>query len=521
MSFTTLSFVGFVALVLAVYYLIPKRLQWVWLLAASLFFYVSLARKMLVFVLFSGLWAHGAAQLIFHLHQREKQALQTADPADKKACKRCWLARRRLVLFLFLGGSIALLLLLKFYNVGALILANYGLRLPFLRLALPLGISFYTLQLAGYVLDVYNKQAQPEKNPFKTLLFTSYFPQIVQGPISRFSQLHPQLVAPHAFDYDAFVLGFQRVLWGYFKKLVIADRFAILTRTLFENYDSYPGFYIAVLAVVFTLQMYADFSGGIDIALGISQMLGITQVENFLRPFFSKSIQEFWRRWHITLGTWLRDYLFYPLTLSHTFGRLRKFFARHDMPWAAKWIPAYLALLALWLASGIWHGEGLQYILYGLWHGSLIMVGTSMEKPAAAFLAALRIPPTSQTLKLFRMVRTFSLVALGELIFGAAGLAGVLGLLRALFSAWNPWILLDGSLLQLGLDGKDMLVGVLALLVLLAASLLSRQTDLRQWIYRQELPLRWGILLSGIASVAVFGIYGPEYDPTPFIYYQF
>lgn len=526
MTFTTLRFVAFIAVVFIVYYAVPKRVQWVWLLVASLYFYFSLAKKLLVFVAFSGFWAYGAALVVHRLLLREKDALKAAKAQGaasdaRKALKHQWLVRRRMMLLLFLAGSIGLLLVFKFYNLGAAILANTGISLPVLRIAMPLGISFYTLQLTGYVMDVYNGNAVPEKNPLKMLLFTSFFPQIIQGPISRFGQLHQQLVTPHSFEYDNFVLGFQRVLWGYFKKLVIADRFAIMTRTLFENYETYTGFYVAVLAVVFTIQLYADFSGGIDIALGISQMLGITLAENFNRPFFSKSIQEFWRRWHITLGTWLRDYVFYPVTLSQPLTKLRKFFAGHGIAWAAKWVPAYISLFILWLCSGIWHGEGLQYIVYGLWHGSLIMLGTSIEKPAEGFYKKCRIPQSSQTLKIFRILRTFTLVAIGELIFGASGMAGVKGLFASLASTWNPWILFDGSLLKLGLDGKDVIVGVAAVLVLFVASLLSRQWDLRRWVYTRELPLRWVILLGGIAAVVIFGIYGPGYDPAPFIYFQF
>lgn len=526
MLFTSLSFLCFLLIVLAAYYLLPHRFQpWI-LLAASLFLYCSLSRKLVVFVLFSAGVAWLTALWMDNQNQKEKQAVKAAKAAgagkeERAAVKRPFQRRKLLFMLAAWGCNLGLLLIFKFYNLFAEAVRAYGAALPVLAIAMPLGISFYTLQLLSYTMDVYHGQQAAEKNYFRCLLFTCYFPQIMQGPISRWAQLGPQFEKAHTFDWNRFVMGASRILWGYLKKLVIADRFAIVTSALYNGYETYTGVYVAVAAVLYTIQLYTDFSGGIDIALGASSMLDIDLPENFKRPLFSKTIDEFWRRWHMTLGAWLRDYIFYPVTFSKPLAKLNRFFTAHKWRWAAKWIPSYIALFFLWFCSGIWHGEGWQYICNGLWHGLIIMVGNTITKPCETFWAKHHIAQDNRWLNAFRVARTFVFVAIGEIMFGASSFEMMCGMFRGLFSAFNPQILWDGSLLQLGLDGPDLLVGLLATLVVLTASLLSRDKPLREKIAQKPLALRWGIYIGGVLIVVVFGIYGANYPATPFIYYQF
>lgn len=526
MLFTSLQFIVFLAVLVMLYYLLPHRFQWPLLLLASLIFYYSIARKLLVFVCFAGGCAWFFALWIERLKTAEKNAVAAVknaggDRAARQAAKKRFLPLRRLVLAAFLLCTVGLLLVFKFYNMFAEMAAEYGAGLPLLRLAMPLGISFYTLMLVTYFLDVYNANLSAEKNPAKVLLYTCFFVQIIQGPICRWKDSAPQLFAAHRFSYEALVLGCERMLWGYFKKLVIADRLQILTAPLYSGYETYQGFYVVVAAFAYTVQLYTDFSGGMDIALGAAEILGIHLTENFNRPLFSKNISEFWRRWHITLGSFLRDYLFYPLTFSKPVVALGRFFKKYRLRWAAKWIPTYLAMLVVWFISGVWHGEGLQYIVNGLWHGFLITGGETIAEPSARLWKRLGVREDSLTLKIFRVCRTFCLLAIGEIMFRSESTAMMAGMLKGLFAVCNPWILFDGSLLAFGLDGKDFVVLAAALLILLGAGLASRRESLRAWLNRQELFIRWGILLAGVFAVAVFGVYGPAYDPTPFIYFQF
>lgn len=527
MLFTSLQFVVFLAVLTVVYYLLPARFQWPVLLLGSVFFYYSIAHKLLVFVLFSGTAAWLAACGIDRVNLAEKKAVAQVkeaggDRAARQAAKKRFLPVRSAILVLFLLCTAGLLLIFKFYNMFAELAGEYGIGLPALRLAMPLGISFYTLMLITYFMDVYHARITAEKNPAKVILYTCFFPQVIQGPICRWGESAPQIFKTHRFSYENLVLGCERMLWGYFKKLVIADRLQLLTSALYSGYETYQGFYVVVAAFAYTVQLYTDFSGGIDIALGAAEVLDIHLTENFNRPFFSKNISEFWRRWHITLGNFLREDLFYPLTLfAKPITALSRFFKKRKMRWAAKWIPTYIAMLIVWFISGLWHGEGWQYIANGLWHGFLITGGETIAGPSARLWNRLGVPEDSLTLKLFRVCRTFCLVAIGEIMFRSESTAMMTGMLKGLFAVFNPWILFDGSLLAFGLDGKDFVVLFAAVLILLGASLAARKGSVRNWLNRQELPIRWGILLAGLFSIVVFGVYGPAYDPTPFIYFQF
>lgn len=521
MLFTTLEFVAFLSVCVLAYYLLPKKIQWLVLLGASLAFYMGLGRRRIIFILISAFTTWISAIVIDKINIKEQEHLkrekETLDKEQKNAVKKQYRFKKRLILLAFFAINLGGLGFFKFYSFAADALTV----LPKLNLIMPIGISFYTLQIVGYVLDVYNKKVKPETNLFKTVLFTTYFPQIIQGPISRFDKLQEQLTATHTFDYDKFILGLMRMLWGYFKKLVIADRLAIMVGPLFAKSGDYAGFEIAMVVFFYTIQLYADFSGGIDIALGASELFGIQLPENFNRPFFSKSIGEFWRRWHITLGTWLRDYVFYPVTLSKPLAKLGKFLGKSCGKWFGRWIPAYVSLFVLWFCSGIWHGEGGQFILYGLYHGTIIMIGMTFEPLFDRTFAKLKINRKTQWFKVVQVARTFALVCIGELIFRSQSVSQSFSMLKAMFIVWNPEVIFNGFIYTLGIDQPDFYVGLIAIGILFCVSLANRKRSMRHWVKSKSLPVRWAICLGGILLIVVFGIYGPGYDPTPFIYFKF
>ena len=335
MSFASLAFFVFLACLMAVYFLVPKKVRWVVLLVASYVYIVLNSWQTVVFLLLASGAVFGAALKIeqiqagYSAQLEENRKVWTAD--EKKArkkqnqrAKRAWLTGAIVLVF-------GLLVVLKYANFG-ISNVNALLRLvgvpaiPQVSWVLPLGISFYTLQVSGYLIDVYRGKYAADRNFFKFMLFTSWFPQLVQGPIGRHDALAQQLTQGHDFNWRRAKSGALRMLWGYFKKLVIADRIAMIVAPIFADFavEGYFGTYIWVAVLLYSFQIYADFSGGMDIVIGMSEIFGIRMTENFRRPMLAGSVAEFWQRWHITLGGWMRDYLFYPLALSGAFGKLGK-----------------------------------------------------------------------------------------------------------------------------------------------------------------------------------------------------
>ena len=481
MNIISLGFLAFVLLTAAVYYLLPLKLRPFWLLAASLFFYIYADIRYLLFLLASILSCYAGAR-----------AIQGRT------------GRKKLVLLLVLLFNLGLLACVKFlpYSLNLLGLV-LGRELPQPRLLVPLGISFYTLQALSYLIDVYRGEIRCERRLWSFALYMSFFPIIMQGPICRYSQLSPQLSSPHRLDYRQLKFGAQLMLWGFFKKLVIADRAGLLVNQVFDNYEAYAGLSVFLAMCLYTFQLYADFSGCVDISRGVSSMLGISLPDNFRRPLFSQSIQEFWRRWHISLSSWFRDYVYIPLGGNRK-GQFRK----------------YLNVLLVFALSGIWHGVGMNYLFWGLLHGVYQVTGALSRRPREAVLRRLGLSRNSRALTLPRQLFCFLLVSFAFLFFRAPGLMAGMHMARAMFlGSWLPQPV--GALFSLGLDRPDMLVLAVSLALLLAVSLIQERQSLRELISRQRLPLRWALYLLCLFAVLIFGIYGPGYDSAQFIYMNF
>lgn len=521
MLFTSLKFALFVLLAVICYYAAPKKWRIYILFLTNFAFYLPFGKRRLACMLLSAVSVWLSAIIIDNINEKESLSLksiaQTASKEEKTKLKRHYKHLRQVFLYLCVLANFSLLALFKFYPLAA----KSWDKLPHINLLVPVGISFYTLQVVGYIIDVYNKRVHAEKNPFKMVLFTMYFPQIIEGPISRFDQLSVQLFTLHSFDYDSFVLALEKIIWGYFKKLVIADRLFVAVNTIFTGYEKYSGVEIFIGAVLYTIQLYADFSGGIDIAVGVSELFGVKLAQNFNSPFFSKSIPEFWRRWHITLGTWLRDYVFYPVTFSKPLNKLGKFLNKNVSKWAGKWVPAYISLLVLWLCNGLWHGEGMQYIAFGLYHGLIVIISMSFEPFFNKACIRLSIDRTSASWRVFSTLRTFALVVYGELIFRSESLDMAFKMTQKMFEQFNPWVLANGFIYELGLNEREVFIAFTAIILLFVVEYFSQKTDMRLWVKNRELPIRWAILFAGIIGVAVYGAYGPVFKEAPFIYFQF
>ena len=329
MTLTSLPFYLLVLALLVLYYLVPKRFQWVVLLIGSYAFYAFVCLRYMGFIVITTLTTYFGARGMDAMTARMEQTVaahkQDWEREERKAYKKRCKSRRKALMIAILLLNFGILAVLKYYNFFAesmeTLFASVGLTvsLGHIGLLLPLGISFYTFQSMGYVLDVYREKVPAERNVGKLALFVSFFPQIIQGPIGVYDQLAHQLYDEHKYNFDNIRYGAELILWGFFKKLVIADRAVGMIHTVAGAYTDYAGTYVLLAALVYALQLYADFSGGIDISRGVAQMFGITMGENFRRPYFSRTLTEYWHRWHISLGDWLRNYLFYPLSISKAF----------------------------------------------------------------------------------------------------------------------------------------------------------------------------------------------------------
>ena len=529
MSLFSFTFGVFLAAVAAVYFLVPGRCQWMLLLAASYLFYACSGWQGLVYLLVTTCSTYGAARLLEKQQAACNAAIQAAQPpldrGQKNARKAACTRQKRWVLA---GG-----LLLNFGILGVIKYTDFVISnlngvlaqpLPQADFLLPLGISFYTFQSMGYLIDVYRGKTPAEHSLPRFALFVSYFPQIVQGPINRYHTLAKDLFAPHAWDYARVKSGLLRILWGFFKKLVVAERIAIPVNQIFDEFaaEGYTGFLVFLGALLYSVQIYADFSGGMDIVFGVSEIFGIQMTENFRRPFMARSVAEFWQRWHITLGAWMRDYLFYPLALSKPFNRMGKALRKHGGNYLGKVFPPCLASFIVFLIVGIWHGAGWRYIVYGVWQAAFVSTATLLEGPYEAMRRKLHVNTACTSWKVFQMARTILIVALARYLSRAGSLTQALEMYAATAAEFNPWVLVDGTLFTLGLDAPNFLLMLLAMAVLFAVDIANEHgVVVREQIARQDIVFRWAVYLLGIFAVVVFGVYGPGYDAGAFIYAGF
>ncbi len=540
MSYTSLAFFVFVTITAAVYFLFPvKKYQWTVLLAASYIFYLMAGYKYAAFIILTTVSTYCSALWIDSIAERaakERNAHKAEwSREEKKAFKlRTDRAKRRIIVFT-VALNLGILAFLKYYNFLAgsvsslLALGGASFSLPTLRLFLPLGISFYMFQSIGYVLDVSREKVKAERNLAKVALFVSFFPQIIQGPISFYDQLAAQLYASHRFDFTRFKHGCKLIVWGLFKKLVIADRAYIAIKTVLAGYSDYNGTTLTFTVLLYALQLYTDFSGGIDISRGVAQILCIDMAQNFRRPYFATTINDYWRRWHITLGAWMKEYVFYPLALSKSFASLSKrikasrFGASKAGAHVAKVLPSSLASLIVFFLVGVWHGANWKYVAFGLWNGGVIMLSMLLEPAFVRLTEALRINTKSRAFLLFQMLRTFLLVFIGYVFDVAADLTASMYTFRMMLFGQDfarGW----AEIGTLGLGAADYLILLAGAAVLFAVSVIQERhpvDSLRAMLDRRNLIVRHALLLACIMCVLIFGIYGSGYDPADFIYMQF
>ena len=438
MSFVSTGFVFFCALVVLIYYLVPQKGKWIVLLAASYFFYALNNYKAIIFIFSSTLASYACSLCISKIADKYDAVLKSIeDKAERKKLKAECKSKKKFIAAIGLIFCIGILVVIKYTNffisnINALV--PESARLPGIHLLLPLGISFYTFQIASYIFDVYNGKYKAEKNFFHYALYVSWFPSILQGPISRYNELKNQFFEEeHHFDITACQFAIQRILWGFLKKLVIADRAAEVVTYIFSEYENLPWYITFTGLLFYSIKLYADFSGGMDVVLGVSELVGIRLSENFRQPFFSQTISEFWRRWHITLGTWMKDYVFYPFSLSKFASNLGFKISKINK-YAGKIIPMCLANLLVFFIVGIWHGAEWHFIFYGLYNGLLIVLGIVFKPVFEKLIVILHIDVKKAWYKAFRILRTFLLVNIGWVFDEVTDLKMSFSMLKQLFS---------------------------------------------------------------------------------------
>ena len=523
MAFTSFSFLLFAAAVIAAYYLVPQRWQWWVLLIASYAFYVTAGPEYLVFILLTTVSTYFTARKMgkaleiqdqyLAAHKKEMSREEKKEyKASVKSANRKWM----IACLLFNFGMLAIC---KAALVEPFKAMMSGTGLSFLRLGLPMGISFYMFQSMGYVVDVARGTCKAETNFFRLALFVSFFPQLVQGPISKFTQLAPTLYAPKRFDGKTVSFGLQRMLWGYFKKLVVADRIAVAIGTL--KGAEYTGVGFLLLSLFYAVRIYGDFTGGIDVTIGLAETMGIKLPENFIRPYFSKNIAEYWRRWHISLGVWMKDYIFYPISVSGPMRDLSKW-GRAKLGNFGKRLPVYAASIATWFVTGIWHGLNANFIVWGMLNCFFVVLSEECVPLYERFHAKFPGLKEKKGYGIFEMTRMFWLMNLIRACDLFSNVGEYFRRVGSVFTTFNWHILWDGTMMKLGLTGLDYAVLGGSICVLFAVSLFQEtHGSFRKALSEKPAALRYTLIFAMFLVVILMGSYGIGYDASNFIYNQF
>lgn len=495
LPFTSIHFLIFFPIVILIYFLINQDYRWIWLLFTNYYFYMSWNPQYAIILAIVTLITYFSGLLI--------------DNANKMSNEKRSLELKKLWVFLSFTINLLILFFFKyfsFFTYAILRIFSYfhiSVKLPTYDVLLPIGISFYTFQALSYTMDVYRKDVKAEKNLGRYALFVSFFPQLVAGPIEKSKNLLHQFNEYHIFDYDRVKSGLLLMLWGFFQKMVIADRLGQLVNTVYNNPGNYKGFEIIIATVFYAFQIYCDFSSYTDIARGVAEVLGLRLSRNFERPYFSKSVQEFWRRWHMSLTGWFKDYLYFPLG-GNRCSKLRNYFN----------------IMVVFIVSGLWHGAAINFIIWGTLHGMFQVVGKMLKPVKNKTVKALKLNTKAFGYKLVQVFLTFVLVDFAWIFFRAGTFSIALTLIKNMFY-FNPSIFFDGSIYKLGLDQKDFLVALLCLGIVIVGDLVQRTRSLRHELSQQTTAIRWSIYITTIVIILIFGIYGSGYSQQQFIYSQF
>lgn len=542
MLLTSYEFITFFVILFACYYIFPKKYQWMLLLIGSYAFYFisgaiseggfsTLSGCFYIGLLFATtLITYGTAIGIERCGRKQKVYLkehkEELSREEKKKYKEQGQKKKRGIMLLGLLAALGILAVFKYADFAVdninfwIDRVGNGSELGYPNLLLPMGISFYTFQSLGYLLDVYWERCEAQKNLGKYMLFVSFFPQLVQGPISRYSDLAKSLYEAHKFDWKNIRFGLERILWGFFKKLVIADTIITAVECLITD-EYYNGAWVLVGIIFYGIELYADFTGGIDITIGVAQTLGVKVQENFIRPYFSKNIAEYWRRWHISMGTWFRDYIFYPMSISKSMNKLTRFCKNHLGKGFAKRVPVYLATMVTWFATGIWHGASWNFIMWGVMNGVVILISGEFEPFYEWFRKKFPRLVRTSAYKAFQIIRTFLLMGTLRMFDCYEDVPLTFQMFGSMFRDFDLSALTAEEFSYLGLTPAQYIIVFAGTLLMFAVSLLQRKGSVREWISAKPYIVKYTIFVGLFLAVLLFGAYGVGFDASQFIYNQF
>lgn len=531
MFLTSYSFILFVLICFGLYYIIPKKCQWFLLLVASYIFYFINGVFYPLFLVATSIITYVSAIFIEERSQKDEKWLkenkESLSREERKEFKeKTKKAKKRIML----SGLLICLLMLGIFKYTNFMIDNInsvlkltGSKKSFdsLDILLPMGLSFYTFQSLGYLIDIYWNRVKAQRNLFKYMLFVSFFPQLIQGPISRYSQVETDLYCEHSFDWQKIRFGFERILWGFFKKLVIADTIATGVTYISSDTEYYTGAWVLVGIIFYAIQLYADFSGGIDITIGVAEIFGITLPENFIRPFFSKNIAEFWRRWHITMGTWFRDYIFYPMSIAPSMNKLTKKCKDIFGKGFAKRVSVYISTMVTWFATGVWHGASWNFIIWGVLNGVVILASQECEPLYNKFHNKFSKFNNNWAYDFFQIVRTFFLMGCLRMLDCYRDAAATFKMFISMFTDFKISALSAEAFLEMDITGFQYLSIGIGCVIILIVSLLSIRGSVREQISHLPYYCKYAIFMCLLVIVILFGTYGYGFDANQFIYNQF
>lgn len=536
----------FLPFTMIAYQICPKRFRWVLLLLASIGFYFSFSIKLTIYVVITATLTYATGMILEKIAGKRQKALDdlksvpnsendesktnsTKSLKEEKAAVRArYQTKLRLVFYAGVLIILGILLYLKYYNFFA---ENVNLIagatedapvLPLKTLLLPLGISFYTMQAISYMTDIYWGKLEAQRNPFKLLLFLCFTPTIIEGPIALYRDMKDKIYVGDPIDPDNVIRGYTRFIWGVMKKLVIADRLYPAVTLLFDPTHETKGFEVVAAAVIFTIMEYMDFSGCMDMVIGIGCIFGIDLPENFRQPFLARNASEFWRRWHISLGVWFKTYIFYPVSMSTISKKWGKFARGRVNKHLSMVVTSAIALFPVWICNGIWHGPKWTYIFFGVFYLIVLLLELLFEPLGDKILKLFHTTKENKIVNVIRILKTWVIIFAGELFFRADTLREAFRMIKDIgvgFTLKLPWGE-DGTLWYL--DRYDWIIVIVMLVVVGIINILrEKDIDVMKALLKKPLVLRWALILALLLVLTIFGCYGPGYEEVDLIYAGF
>ncbi|WP_051233757.1 MBOAT family O-acyltransferase [Butyrivibrio sp. NC3005] len=542
MAYNTNTFFAlFLPFAMLIYQVTKKKYRWVALLLSSIVFFMLISNMLIGFAFLTTLFTYAGALFIEDTltAKKLKKSAENIDESstsktqdlkkrltkeEKQLRKR--IAKRYMILAIVLVVSI--LVVLKYSNFFIMIVNNvFALtrtknEISYLKLFVPIGISFYTMQAIGYLVDVYFGRIEAEKNFFKLFLFMIFFPTLMEGPICRWTDLNNQLFEGKSINSDSFINGFIRIVWGLFKRMVISDRLNAAIIFFYKPSASYTGLMIFICMLVTTIQLYMEFSGTIDIVIGTARIFNIKLPENFKQPFLAKSAAEFWRRWHISLGTWFKNYIFYPVSTSSLMKKWNKYGRKHCGKYLTNVVISAIALFPVWMLNGLWHGPQTTYIMYGVYYFVILLLEVAIEPVGTMFWNRIGFDENGKLVSGFKMVRTWMIILIGEMLFRANSLKAFGIMMKNMFTAPYDGDFFSGKIFEIGLDAADYIVAIIGIIIVFAVELkMEKNPEYLENIPKLSTPKRWAIYYALILAIVIFGAYGAGYQPADLIYAGF